>query len=363
MQNQASPNGQTSVTLSSSLVTALNSLNVQALGFGGTAITNGVASFSITGGAVDLRATRLEVLHSGGLTFRAGGTEVSLTDFTISNLGAETVLTGVVIVNGNLVARAPLFSLTVGSVETGRRPGRSQLRVNDVSVNLTQAAADALNQAFNVSAFSADINIGTAQVDAFFNRGSGNIRERILPIQPADNSDSLFPGATQDVLPQGKTSVALSENLVNALDTLNVRASGFGSTRINDGVADFLITGGATDLDTTKVEIAHAGGLTLRAGRTRVSLTDFVITNLGDRTRLTGAVVVNNSLVNRLPLFNLQIGSLGTSSSEGATNLDIADVGVRLTRRAANALNQAFGVSAFQAGFEIGTAQVDAFVA
>ncbi|NJR65651.1 MAG: hypothetical protein HC772_10520 [Leptolyngbyaceae cyanobacterium CRU_2_3] len=362
MVNLANQNGQTSVALSQDLVNALGALNVQAQGFGSTKIRNGVANFLVTGGAVDLDTTKVEVLHSGGLTFKSGSTEVSLTDFAITNLGSGTVLTGLVTVNGNLVTRAPLFDLQIGTVGTSRRRGRANLDINNVKVTLTDGAAGVLNQAFGVSAFTPGFNIGTAQVDAFFSRSTGNLSEQRLPVLNAKNNASLFPEATQDVLPQGKTSVDFSDGFVDALGSLKVRASGFGSTKIKNGVADFLITGGATDLDTTKVEILHAGGLTLKAGQTKVNLTDFSISNLGDQTVLTGAVTVNNNLVGRVSLFDLEIGSVATSAARKRTNLDLKDVNVSLTSGAADTLNQVFGVSAFTAGFNIGTAQVDAFV-
>lgn len=356
-------NGQTSVRLSGGFINALSSLNVEASGFGGTQIRNGVARFAITGGAADLSPTKVEILHGGGLTLKAGGTEVGLTDFVITNLGDRATLTGLLTVNGDLVTRAPLFNLKIGKVGTSKRNGRNNLDIDNVGVTLTETAAGALNQAFGVSAFTAGFRIGTAQVDAFFSPSSGNLSERRLPIADAINNASLFPGATQNVLPRGKTSVDLSDDLVNALGSLNVSASGFGNTKIRNGVADFLITGGATDLDTTKAEILHSGGLTLTAGNRKVNLTDFVISNLDSSAVLTGAVTVNGNLVSRLPLFNLQIGGIEALARGSSTNLDLNDVNVTLTNRAARTLNRVFNVDAFTAGFNIGTAQVDSFVA
>jgi hypothetical protein len=362
MATTANRNGQTSVRLSNDFANALSTLNVRAQAVGGSRIRNGVARFSITGGAADLDTTQVEIAHTGGLKLSAGSTEVSLTDFVITNLGRGSVLTGLVTVNGNLVTRAALFDLQVGGVQTSRKQGRANLDLNNVSVRLTDGAARVLNQAFGVSAFTAGFNIGSAQVDARFNLANGNISERRLPIVNSDSSKSLFPGASQNVLSSGQTSVALSDGLVNALGALNVQASGFGSTTIRNGVADFLITGGATDLDTTKVEILHSGGLTLTAGNTAVSLTDFNISNLGDRAILTGTVIANGNLGKRIPLFNLQIGGVAATATGSSTNLDLTDVTVTLTQKAARSLNQAFGVSAFTAGFNIGSAQVDAFV-
>ena len=364
MARSANRNGRTSVRLSNDLVNALNSLDVEASGFGNTRVRNGVARFSITGGAVDLDNTNVEIAHSGGLTFSAGETEVSLTDFVITTLDGTPTLTGLVIVNGEVITRAPLFNLEIGSIGTSRRRGRNNLDIDDVDVTLTDEAADALNQAFDVTAFTSGFTIGSATVDAFFNPSSGNVSDRRLRVRDflSNDNDSIFPGATQDVLPRGRTSVELSDTLTNALGTLNVEASGFRGTRIRNGVADFLITGGATDLDDTEVEIFHRGGLTFTAGETEVSLTDFVISNVDSRPRLTGAVIANDQLVARIPLFRLGIGGIETNERRRFTNLDLTDVEVTLTGRAARTLNRAFDVDAFAGGLDIGTAQVDAFV-
>ncbi len=373
MTASLNPNGQTAVALSTELVNALTALNVNASGFGTTNIEAGVASFAITGGAADLTNTSVEIIHSGGLTLRAGTTEVNLTDFVISNLGGQTVLTGLVIRNGEIVTRAPLFNLEIGSIGTSNVRGRRRLEnldIDQVSVRLTETAASALNQAFSVSAFTAGFNIGTAQVDALFNPRTGNIRDRTLPLTNfIDNAPGMGTGmgtAAQDVLSRGRTSVELSDDLVNALGVLNVRAVGFGGTRIRNGVADFLITGGAAELDTTEVEIFHQGGLTFKAGDTKVRLTDFLISSLDNQTVLTGAVVANDELVARIPLFDLQVGGVNATTRQrrgvDITNLDLTNVNVALSNEAATALNRAFNVTAFTAGLQVGTAQVDAFV-
>lgn len=355
------PNGRTTVALSTDLVNALEALNVTARGFGGTRIRNGVARFAITGGAADLDATRVEIIHGGGLTLRAGTTEVSLTDFVISNLDGQAVLTGALIVNGDLLTRAPLFRLQVGGVGVSGSGDRTRLNITDTTLTLTNPAARQLNRAFGITAFAAGFNIGTAQVGALINPNNGNISER-RPGPLLNSPPSLFPGDTQDVLPRGKTSVTLDDGLVNALGVLNVQATGFGNTRITNGVADFLITGGVTDLDTTKAEIFHSGGLTFRAGQTRVSLTDFTISNLAGDAVLTGAVIVNGALVTRAPLFDLGIGGIDVTPRGRRTALEFNNVDVTLTRQAASTLNRVFDVSAFTAGLTIGTAEVDAVV-
>jgi hypothetical protein len=62
--------------------------------------------------------------------------------------------------------RAPLFNLQGGEVVPPKARGRLNLEFNDVSVTLTSDAANVLNQAFQVNAFTPGFNIGTADVDA-----------------------------------------------------------------------------------------------------------------------------------------------------------------------------------------------------
>jgi Ca2+-binding RTX toxin-like protein len=165
---------------------------------------------------------------------------------------------------------------------------------------------------------------------------------------------------TLDITRGGETAVSLSQDLVNALSTLQVQAKGFGGTDISDGIAEFDIIGGAANPSSAKVDIIHGGGLTLKSGNTTVDLTDFIINNLGERNVLTGLVTINDNLVARAPLFNLQGGKIVPPEPSGSLNLEFKDVGVTLTDDAANVLNQAFQVNAFAGGLNIGTANVDA---
>ncbi|NJO66529.1 MAG: hypothetical protein HC832_03120 [Leptolyngbyaceae cyanobacterium RM1_405_57] len=341
----SSPVGTTSVTFSTALVDALGALGVQASGFGETGIEDGVATFAITGGAADLNDTQVEIIHTGGLTFSTANTTVNLTDFVISNLGERPNLTGLVTVNGELLARLPLFNLNIGEIGSTSADNLVNLDLQNVQVTLTDTAAGALNQAFTVNAFQPDFAIGTALVDAFINPETGDML-----------------GIPASAPQQGTTSVTLSNDLVNALGSLNVQASGFGGSEIENGTVAFAITGGEADLNDTQIELIHAGGLTLQAGDTTVTLTDFVISNLGDRPALTGLVSVNGDTVTRATLFDLQLNDVAASTSNDLTNLDLGNVGVTLNEGAAAVLNQVFGVTDFAGGLNIGTAQVDAFI-
>jgi len=180
---------------------------------------------------------------------------------------------------------------------------------------------------------------------------------------------SMFPMA--EVLAQptettqsGTTAVKLSPDFLNAITSLKVAAGAISPGKLSansKGVkASFPITTGAADLGTLKAEISHKGGLSLSAGKIRVELTSFVIDLAGNQPVLTGLVTANDSLVGRVPLFDLNIPRSGVRVNDDI--LKVSDVEVTLTEEAATALNSLFGVNKFTEGLVIGTANVRAML-
>jgi hypothetical protein len=161
----------------------------------------------------------------------------------------------------------------------------------------------------------------------------------------------------------GATTVTLSSDFLNAIQSLNVTPSAVAPGKLvasGKGVrAWFKITTGAVDLGTLRAEISHEGGLALSAGTTRVELTSFAI-EIGDQPRLTGLVTINDSLAGRLPLFDLAVSASDVGGNGDV--LKVSNVEVTLRADAAAALNTIFGVTAFQGGLPIGTADVRAIL-
>jgi len=162
----------------------------------------------------------------------------------------------------------------------------------------------------------------------------------------------------------GVTSVRLSADFVNALSSLNVTPAPIAPGRLMSTrrgvVASFPITAGAVDLGTVKAEIGHEGGLSLTAGSTSVELSAFIIDLAGNRPVLTGLVTVNDSLLGRVPLFDLALSSNSVSGNDDL--LKVNNVALTLSQEAAAALNSVFNVTAFVPGFRIGTGSVRAIL-
>ena len=159
--------GRTTVTLADRFVSALKSLDVTPGTISPTELKDGRVNFPITGGAIDLDSGRGQLLHSGGLTLTAGKTEVKLQSFIIDSTGGEPVITGLVVEDGKLVGRVPLFKIYYpDGLSLPLKPDHGVLKGDNLGLSLTSTAASALNAAFHVTALSAGFDVGTADVEA-----------------------------------------------------------------------------------------------------------------------------------------------------------------------------------------------------
>lgn len=130
---------------------------------------------------------------------------------------------------------------------------------------------------------------------------------------------------------KGQTVVTLDSGLAAALTGLGVDVGVVAPAYGKDGGVAFPIVG-----NPSRGVVKHVGGLTLSAGATTVSLTNYWI----DGSVITG--VVNGGA--RLPLFDV-------TAPGGVVTLDLTDV-------AAAALDSAFGVSALTGATKVGTAAI-----
>ncbi|HWQ32417.1 MAG TPA: hypothetical protein VNQ79_06000 [Blastocatellia bacterium] len=180
--------GRTSVVLSSDFLTAASALGIAPGAITEGSVRSGIASFPITGGVIDLASAKGEINHSGGLSLTRGGTQVQLLSFNIDTTGAAAVLTGLVVVNGNVLGRVPLFNLGLPALALPLRPEPGNvLFIPGVRVTLTAEAAGALNTVFNLNAFVQGFNIGTASVYAV---GEGSRQRRFFGERSISDPDS-----------------------------------------------------------------------------------------------------------------------------------------------------------------------------
>lgn len=310
--------GGTTLKLAPGTAKALKSLGVSVAPTGKAKASSKGVTFPITGGTLDTATGAGTIRHTGGLRLRAGSKSVVLSDYTVVSAGPGKSTMSVKVGK----ARAKLLVPAVGKVKLSRK-GLGVV-LSRVDVHLTKAGASALNKTFGVTAFKGGLKLGTATVDA-------------TPSQIA------FEG--------GQTDLVLDPGTGAALTSLGVTPGLIGPATANaDGSFAFPITGGLVDAKTLAGTIPHSGGISLTAGATVVTLTDFIIdTNAKQLT----AIVAGGA---RTAILDLDLSAVKvTVDGRGVT---VGTVPATLTAGAAGALNQAFGVTAFTAGLKFGVATV-----
>lgn len=147
--------GATALELDSKAAAALTSLGVTpGVIAPGSAKADGL-NFPITNSFGSTLATGT-VRHSGGISLTAGATRVELTNFWI-NLRSRSLSAQL----GS--ARAAILDLDFRDARVSFGRG-GVVRIGPVTAGLTQAAADTLNGAFGVTAFTKGLVLGKATV-------------------------------------------------------------------------------------------------------------------------------------------------------------------------------------------------------
>jgi hypothetical protein len=123
-------------------------------------------AFPIKQGVIDAANARGSIHHAGGIRLATATTEVQLRNFIIDTTTSPAQLSGDVIAGGNFAGRLPLFNVTLPALTLPIAPNaRGEVMIPGARLSLTSQAAAALNGAFNVTAFVANFEIGTAMVD------------------------------------------------------------------------------------------------------------------------------------------------------------------------------------------------------
>jgi hypothetical protein len=316
--------GQTALHLDRATAGALADLGVSVAPVGPATAKGLRVSFPIDGGRIDPATAAGVVDHAGGLAFRAGGTTVRVTDFTVRTNARRPYLTAQV--GGGSIR---LLNLNLADAKVLRRgPGRVGTWVVRVRSTLTAQAAAALNAAFG-SSLPGGLPIGRVDIKA-------------------------FPAVV--ALDGGATTLALDPGTATALARLGVTASAIAPATAGPAGLAFPVTVGNLATGEVGGQIDHSGGIALTAGAVRVELSDFLIDLGADPPVLTARV---GGSPTRVPLaLDLAGAKIGLSNGKAV----VTGATVSLSPQAATALNAALRTSALAAGLPLGVARVVATV-
>lgn len=173
---------------------------------------------------------------------------------------------------------------------------------------------------------------------------------------PATGSATGWKAPPSLIVVGGGTTVAVDPGTAAALQSLGVSLAPTGAAKAGPSGVTFPVTYGKLDKKTLAGQIRHVGGLELSNATTKVGLSRYFI-NIDDASDLTGRVSVNGAHVGRVELFSLDLKNLKVERK--GPYLRLSGVGLKLTQGAADALNGAFGVTAFTGGLMFGTATVE----
>ncbi len=189
--------GVTTVQLSADLVGALAGLGVAPSATGpGTLGDDGVATFPIEAGGLDLETFNGDIFHSGGLSLTASdGTVVELFNFIIDNSGDQLAITALGTLNDDLAGRFPLFNLDFANAQI--QSSDTDVTITGVVLSLTADGAAALNTAFAVDAFTENLNVGTANVEGLTDSTDDDIADDAGDI--ADDAGDVADDVTDSV--------------------------------------------------------------------------------------------------------------------------------------------------------------------
>ena len=151
--------GKTTLALNPGTAKVLSDNGISVAPASEARVTSAGIAFPIQGGLINAKTLAGKVTHSGGLTFSAGGKDLTIRDFTINT--AKKSLTAFV---DQVGARVPVLDLNLNKAKV--QVTKKHLTVSNVKAKLTSGAAAALNSYYSTSLFQGGLKIGTATVSA-----------------------------------------------------------------------------------------------------------------------------------------------------------------------------------------------------
>lgn len=256
------------------------------------------------GSAVDPRTYAGVLNHRGGITFRAGGKTLRLTNFRTS-IGTSPSSTLSAQVNGG--ARATIISLNARKARVTRQ-GALKVGANGVVASLNRTGATALNRYFGVRLFKPGLRLGTVRSEVTL-------------------ADIVFSG--------GSTDLALDSGTLAALQGLGVSPGIVAPATLAGTTASFPITGGKVNARTLAGSIRHSGGISLTAGATRVELTNFDIQLPKLLLQVNGGT----------PAPAVDLDASNAQVRVAGRNVTVSNVVAKVNAAGASALSSAFGTT------------------
>jgi hypothetical protein len=158
--------GSASLVLDSQIAGLLALAQIQFIKVAPGAVSpaKGKITVPITGGALDTATGGGEIASGGGFKFAAQGLELSAIDYVVTIKNGTGTVSALITANNTLLGRTELASFTVNIPTPVVVPKNKKIKIEDISLTLSAAAATALNNAFSTGVFASGQNLGSYNI-------------------------------------------------------------------------------------------------------------------------------------------------------------------------------------------------------
>jgi hypothetical protein len=168
------------------------------------------------------------------------------------------------------------------------------------------------------------------------------------------------PSFAQSLTPigSGVTTLRFAPTFESSVTTSGLALGAVGESSVLDGLFIFPVVEGAIDGDTARADIIHGGGIELIGQTLNVTFINMIVDTTTAAPQVTADLVVNNALVIRIPLFDLQLPPLTLPLDTRNGRVSIPATTVTLRSEAAEILNRILAATNFSGGHPVGTSEM-----
>ena len=168
------------------------------------------------------------------------------------------------------------------------------------------------------------------------------------------------PSLAQSLTPigSGVTTLRFTPTFESSLTTSGLAPGAVEESSLLDGLFIFPVVEGAIDIDTARADIMHGGGVELLGQNVTVTFINFIVDTTSAAPQVTADLVVNNALVVRIPLFDVQLPPLTLPLDTRSGRVSIPATAVTLRSEAAEILNRILATTNFTGGQPVGTSEM-----
>lgn len=156
----------------------------------------------------------------------------------------------------------------------------------------------------------------------------------------------------------GVTTLRFDPSFESTVNTTGLILGAVQESIVLQGLFNFPVVEGTVDLDNARGVVIHGGGFHLEGQNGDVTFLNLILDTTGATPYVTADLVVNNAMVLRIPLFNLQLPPLTLPLDVRSGRIDISSTSVTLRPEAADILNRLLSSTHFTDGQSVGRSEM-----